>query len=61
MEGGVGEGRRGWEKIVKYQIVDVSSEPEVGGGWGQSLVDICMKLEDGKFLIVKDPNKPVIR
>ena len=29
--------------------------------WFQSLVDICMKLEDGKYLIVKDPNKPVIR
>eukprot|EP00271_Cylindrocystis_brebissonii_P019938 TRINITY_DN6369_c0_g1_i1.p1 TRINITY_DN6369_c0_g1~~TRINITY_DN6369_c0_g1_i1.p1 ORF type:complete len:559 (-),score=126.45 TRINITY_DN6369_c0_g1_i1:344-2020(-) len=31
--------------------------------WGilKSLVDICMKLDEGKYLIVKDPNKPILR
>eukprot|EP00270_Netrium_digitus_P011632 TRINITY_DN3718_c0_g1_i1.p1 TRINITY_DN3718_c0_g1~~TRINITY_DN3718_c0_g1_i1.p1 ORF type:complete len:583 (+),score=160.88 TRINITY_DN3718_c0_g1_i1:136-1884(+) len=31
--------------------------------WGifKSIVDICMKLDEGKYLLVKDPNKPVIR
>jgi len=31
--------------------------------WGilKSVVDICMNLDDGKFLLVKDPNKPLIR
>jgi len=31
--------------------------------WGilRCIVDICMKLPDGKFLIMKDPNKPMIR
>ncbi|CAI5469319.1 unnamed protein product [Closterium sp. Yama58-4] len=31
--------------------------------WGivKHIVDMCMKLEDGKYLIVKDPNKPFLR
>lgn len=31
--------------------------------WGilRCIIDICMKQKDGKFLIMKDPNKPVIR
>jgi translation initiation factor 3 subunit D len=35
----------------------------VNNMWGilKSVVDICINLEDGKFLLVKDPNKPLIR
>lgn len=31
--------------------------------WGilRCIIDICMKQKDGKYLIMKDPNKPVIR
>uniref|UniRef100_T1J6Y3 Eukaryotic translation initiation factor 3 subunit D n=1 Tax=Strigamia maritima TaxID=126957 RepID=T1J6Y3_STRMM len=31
--------------------------------WGilRCLIDMCMKLPEGKYLIMKDPNKPVIR
>eukprot|EP00897_Mesotaenium_endlicherianum_P004132 jgi/Mesen1/3747/ME000204S03007 len=31
--------------------------------WGifKSLVDICMNLEEGKYLLIKDPNKPTLR
>ena len=31
--------------------------------WGilRCIVDICMKQEDGKYQIKKDPNKPMIR
>jgi translation initiation factor 3 subunit D len=31
--------------------------------WGivRAVVDLCMKLRDGKYLIVKDPNKPLLR
>ncbi|CAD7084357.1 unnamed protein product [Hermetia illucens] len=31
--------------------------------WGilRCIVDICMKQKDGKYLIMKDPNKPMIR
>ena len=31
--------------------------------WGivRALVDLCMKQEDGKYLLVKDPNKQLLR
>ncbi|XP_064620886.1 eukaryotic translation initiation factor 3 subunit D-like isoform X2 [Lineus longissimus] len=31
--------------------------------WGilRCIVDMCMKLDEGKYLILKDPNKPVVR
>jgi translation initiation factor 3 subunit D len=31
--------------------------------WGivKSIVDLCMKLNEGKYVIVKDPSKPQIR
>lgn len=34
-----------------------------GNMWGivKYLVELCMKLADGKYLLVKDPNKPVLR
>eukprot|EP00239_Pterosperma_sp_CCMP1384_P000154 CAMPEP_0197848388 /NCGR_PEP_ID=MMETSP1438-20131217/8562_1 /TAXON_ID=1461541 /ORGANISM="Pterosperma sp., Strain CCMP1384" /LENGTH=548 /DNA_ID=CAMNT_0043460607 /DNA_START=50 /DNA_END=1696 /DNA_ORIENTATION=+ len=31
--------------------------------WGilKTIVDLCLKLDDGKYLLVKDPNKPLMR
>lgn len=31
--------------------------------WGilRCIIDLCMKQEDGKYLLMKDPNKPIIR
>lgn len=31
--------------------------------WGilRCIIDTCMKLSEGKYLIMKDPNKPVVR
>merc|ERR1719419_2025015 len=31
--------------------------------WGilRCIIDICMKLKEGKYLIMKAPNKPMIR
>jgi len=31
--------------------------------WGilRCIIDLCIKQEDGKYLIMKDPNKPVVR
>ena len=31
--------------------------------WGiiRALVDLCLKLDEGKYLLLKDPNKPIIR
>ena len=31
--------------------------------WGivRALVDLCLNLDEGKYLLLKDPNKPIIR
>lgn len=48
-----------------YKPKDFASQINlsVNNMWGilKSIVDVCMKLEDGKFLLVKDPNKPLLR
>lgn len=35
----------------------------IENAWGilRCVIDICMKLDEGKYLILKDPNKQVIR
>jgi len=35
----------------------------VNNSWGilKAVIDLCLQLEEGKYLLLKDPNKPVIR
>jgi len=35
----------------------------LSNGWGivRTVTDLCMKMPEGKYVLVKDPNKPVIR
>ncbi|KAK9471722.1 eukaryotic translation initiation factor 3 subunit D [Dipodascopsis tothii] len=35
----------------------------LSNGWGiaRSIIDMCLRLSDGKYVLVKDPNKPVLR
>jgi len=35
----------------------------LANGWGivRNIIDLCMKQPEGKYVLVKDPNKPVIR
>ncbi|EAU84462.2 eukaryotic translation initiation factor 3 subunit 7 [Coprinopsis cinerea okayama7 len=35
----------------------------LANGWGivRTIIDMCMKMPEGKYVLVKDPNKPVIR
>ncbi|KAF4619921.1 hypothetical protein D9613_004923 [Agrocybe pediades] len=35
----------------------------LANGWGivRTVTDMCMKLPEGKYVLVKDPNKPVVR
>ena len=35
----------------------------IGNAWGilKAIVDLCLQLEEGKYLLLKDPNKPVVR
>ncbi|XP_035695363.1 eukaryotic translation initiation factor 3 subunit D-like [Branchiostoma floridae] len=36
---------------------------DMQNAWGivRCIIDTCMKLDEGKYLILKDPNKPVVR
>jgi len=35
----------------------------MNNAWGvlKAVIDLCLQLEEGKYLLLKDPNKPVIR
>ena len=35
----------------------------VANSWGilKAIIDLCLQLEEGKYLLLKDPNKPVVR
>ena len=35
----------------------------LANGWGivRTICDMCLKKEEGKYVLVKDPNKPVLR
>merc|ERR1719231_522079 len=35
----------------------------IGNAWGilKAIVDLCLQLDEGKYLLLKDPNKPVVR
>jgi len=36
---------------------------QLQNGWGivRTIVDLCLKHPDGKYILIKDPNKPVVR
>ena len=35
----------------------------LANGWGivRTIVDMCLKMKEGKYVLVKDPNKPLLR
>lgn len=35
----------------------------LSNGWGivRTIVDMCLQREDGKYVLVKDPNKTILR
>ena len=35
----------------------------LSNGWGivRTIVDMCLKMNEGKYVLVKDPNKPLLR
>lgn len=35
----------------------------LSNGWGivRTIADMCLKREEGKFILVKDPNKSILR
>ena len=36
---------------------------QLSNGWGivRTIADMCLKREEGKFVLVKDPNKSILR
>lgn len=52
----------GWQ-VCKPKDFALQINLNMDNCWGivRALVDLCMKLEDGKYLIVKDPNKQLLR
>ncbi len=47
--------------VTSFKPTEFSSQMNlsIGNGWGivRTIVDICYKLPDGKYVLVKDPNK----
>jgi translation initiation factor 3 subunit D len=48
-----------------YKPLDMASHINlnVDNGWGifKAVVDICFGMSDGKYVLVKDPNKPILK
>ncbi len=36
---------------------------QLSNGWGivRTIADMCLKREDGKYILVKDPNRSILR
>ncbi|KAL7102873.1 hypothetical protein ACP275_08G145800 [Erythranthe tilingii] len=51
--------------VVGYKPKDFSTQINLNTSnmWGivKSIVDLCMKLKEGKYVLVKDPSKPQVR
>ncbi|KAI9838639.1 MAG: hypothetical protein M1819_004953 [Sarea resinae] len=51
--------------VVGYKPRDfaVQMNLNLSNGWGivRTIVDMCLKMPEGKYVLVKDPNKPVLR
>lgn len=51
--------------VVGYRPRDFASQINLNTAnmWGivKSIVDVCMKLKEGKYVLVKDPSKPQVR
>jgi translation initiation factor 3 subunit D len=35
----------------------------ISNGWGivRTIADMCLKRDEGKYVLLKDPNKPILR
>lgn len=51
--------------VQQYKPRDFASQINLNTSnmWGivKSIVDLCMKLNEGKYVLVKDPSKPQVR
>ena len=51
--------------VVGWKPRDFANQMNLSlsNGWGivRTIADMCLKREDGKFVLVKDPNKSILR
>lgn len=51
--------------VLGYKPRDFASQMNlnIANGWGivRTIVDMVAKMEDGKYVLIKDPNKTVLR
>ncbi|EEB07873.1 translation initiation factor eIF3d Moe1 [Schizosaccharomyces japonicus yFS275] len=51
--------------VVAYKPRDLASQMNLSlsNGWGivRTIADICLKMPDGKYVLVKDPNRSILR
>lgn len=51
--------------VVGYKPREFANQMNlsISNGWGivRTIVDMCLKMPEGKYVLVKDPNKPVLR
>lgn len=51
--------------VVSFKPRDFATQMnlDLNNGWGivRTIVDMCMQMPEGKYVLVKDPNKPVLR
>ncbi|KAF8251427.1 eukaryotic translation initiation factor 3 subunit D [Wilcoxina mikolae CBS 423.85] len=51
--------------VVSFKPREFASQMNLNlnNGWGivRTIVDMCMQMPEGKYVLVKDPNKPVLR
>ena len=51
--------------VLGYKPRDFANQMNLNlsNGWGivRTIVDMCLKMSEGKYVLVKDPNKPVLR
>ncbi|EPY52333.1 translation initiation factor eIF3d Moe1 [Schizosaccharomyces cryophilus OY26] len=51
--------------VVAYKPADLANQMNMSlsNGWGivRTIADVCLKMPDGKYVLVKDPNRPIVR
>lgn len=51
--------------VVSYKPREFANQMNLNlsNGWGivRTIVDMCLHMPEGKYVLVKDPNKPVLR
>lgn len=52
-----------WLQVCKPKDFAMQINLNMDNCWGivRALVDLCMALDEGKYLLLKDPNKPLLR